>query len=207
MITAENVAEALAAQIAAGLAVLSDAAGTRLVARAETGHLNFHREDMPSSKGHSSMPDAQLPPLSLASNVRHARGYSYADAARPAQKSGRAQILPSPLPGQRTGQWSIAASYIGQTEHVPVKLASPEASVEKAPVSPAHDSVQGRLGADSVSPIECPVLGSRDTRPSTAYVDSRSPWHPGKSRQEQRGTASSSVHAGSHPGFKVPAAT
>ena len=217
MTTAEDVAEALAAHVAAGLAGLCDAAGSRLVARAEAGHVNFHREDTRSSKAHSSVPGAQPPTLSLASDVRPVCSYSYADAARPAQKGGRAQILPSPpsspdlpssLPGQRAGQqWSIAASYAGQTVRAPSGMASLESSEQIAPSSPDHDSVQGRLGADSVSPIECPVLGSRDTRPSVAQMDSLSPWHPGRSRQKQRGTVSSTVHAGSHPEPKAPAAT
>ena len=219
MTTAEDVAEALAAHVAAGLAGLSDAAGSWLVARAEAGHVNFHREDMRSSKARS-MPGAQPPAPSLASDVQLVCSYSYADAARPAQKGGRAQraqILPSPpsspdlpssLPGQRAGQqWSIAASYAGQTVRVPSEMASLESSDQIAPSPPDHDSAQRRLGADSVSPIECPVLGSRDTRPSPAHVDSLSPWHPGRSRQRQRGTESSTVHAGSHPESKAPAAT
>ena len=208
MTTAEDVAEALAAHVAAGLAGLRDAAGSRLVARAEAGHVNFHREDMRSSKAHSSMPGAQPPALSLASDVRPVCSYSYADAARPAQKGGRAQILPGALPGQRAGQqWSIAASYVSQAVRVPSEMASLESSEQTAPSSPGHDSVQRRLGADSVSPIECSVLSSRDTRPSAAHVDiSLSPWHPGRPRQKQRGAEGSTVHAGSHPESKAPAA-
>ena len=217
MTTAEDVSEALAAHVAANLAGLCDAAGSRLVARAEAGHVNFHREDVRSLKAHSSMPGAQLPALSLASDVRPVCSFSYADAARPAQKGGRAQILPSPpsspdlpssLPGQRAGQqWSIAANYAGQTVRAPSEMASLESSEQIAPSSPDHDSAQRRLGANSVSLVECPVLDSRDSRPSAAHVDSLSPWHPGRSRQKQRGPECSTVHAGSHPEPKAPAAT
>lgn len=116
-VSAADVAEALARQIAAGAAALRDAAGCRLAARAEAGHLNF------LSQG-SCAAEAPQTPVHAPSGLADHQQLPHSHAERAPNKSGRAQMMPATSPSPRPldalqhqssqQPWSIPARHTGQ---------------------------------------------------------------------------------------------
>ena len=183
-VSAICVAEALARQITAGAAVLRDAAGCRLAAQAEAGHLNFLRQDScatdepetPAAASNSLL-DSEQPPR------------SYAEAAQIPRKSSKGQMMSAPLSSppldslqHPTSQqpWRIPASYAGQGRcRTSVRGCSAQADASVYVQTPgSYDSTrekQQHLAVDTDSTVEWAYLqGLQSQQPETIRGQQRS---------------------------------
>ena len=204
-ISAAGVAEALAKQLAAGPAVLRDATGCRLAARAEAGHLNFLRQTSCATDEPGTPAEG---PCSLSTSEQPS--CSYAEAARLPRKGGKGQMMSAPLssppldnPQHQSSQqpWRITASYTGQggcTANVRGCSAQADASAYVQIVN-SHDSTQEKQrhrAADMNSSVEWAGLqGLQSQQLETTRAQQRS--------AELRETSQTGAEQGSCPAAEL----
>ena len=180
-VSAADVAEAIARQIAAGTAVLRDAAGCRLAARADAGHLNF----LSHGSCAIEVPQAPVhPPYGLADHQQ----MSCSHAERAPNKSSKAQMMPatsgSPplatLQHQNSQQlWSIPARHTGQAR---CTLSNTGCSAEADAgacihVVARHDSAQAK---------QCHLPADKDSGADWAHMQGLQNQQSGSTRAQHK---------------------